>query len=168
MEPIAVLTDITTDLATWTRALKIKRDTLAGRLHALVSATITDSQLENLARDASRWVHRARQATGEEPAPITLGDKCPYCGKRGIVITGDLSRGRCVRCGALWSPETIGLLAEMLIANQTRETMPDVRCWMADCVRRGIHEDHRDHRGRVWRREDRCIGENGQRSIGRE
>lgn len=164
LEPLAVLRDITEEASTYARAFGAldKGKSLTKTLHALVGAHHTDEQLRNLTIDAARWVRRAKQATGEEAAPITLGDRCPYCGRRGLVVSGDLQTARCVRCGDSWSHDTIGLLADMLRANQERETMTTpVRCWMSDCTRTGPHEVHANHRGQTWTRDARCVDSEG-------
>jgi hypothetical protein len=116
------------------------------------------TQLAEMTAQASRWVRKARIATGFEPAPVTLNHPCPYCMRRhALVIAGDLQSAKCTRCKTTWSPDTIGLLAEMLQTNETQETAAAVRCWMADCTRRGPHDVHQDERGRHWTKEARCV-----------
>ena len=162
LEPLSVLREITDDAGRLSRRYNIDRPTLTATLHALVSAPHSDTQLRELARQANRWVHRAKVATGFEPAPITLDRPCPYCtAKNALVLSGDMTNARCTRCGIDWTPDTIGLLGDMLRANETVETMPELRCWMADCTRRGEHVQHQDVRGRAWRREARCLDETG-------
>lgn len=163
LEPVSVLREIADDAGFWARTFDIDEDDLAGTLQALVSAPTDDPQLAMITRQADRWRHRARQATGHEPPPRTIADPCPYCLRRNsLVVSGDLRSAKCARCGTRWSPDTIGLLADMLRTNETQETAVDVRCWMADCTRRGVHELHQDGRGRSWTREDRCIDVDGQ------
>lgn len=164
LEPTSVLREIRDDTDRYARALNMPaKPSLEKTLRALVSSNPTDTQLANLAADARRWVRRARVATGFDAAPITLNQPCPYCGRRNsLVITADLNAGRCTACHTTWTPDTIGLLADMLTANQTQETAIDVRCWMADCTRRGVHDRHVDVRGRQWTDLDRCIGEDGR------
>lgn len=162
-EAVALLRSIRDDAQRWARKYAITERTLPGMLRALVSASHTDDQLGNLLADARAWVHAARLVCGYDEAPITLNEPCPYCFRRhALVITGDLQSARCTRCHTAWSPDTIGLLADMITANETAETMPQARCWMADCVRRGPHDAHEDDRGHVWPREARCIGPDGQ------
>lgn len=151
LDPVSVLREITDDLGFWVRVFDLDASSLSKALAALVSAPHDDGQLALIAGQAQRWVHRARVATGHEPPPITMRDPCPYCMRRNsLVITGDLQSARCTRCGVKWSPDTIGLLADMLRTNQTQETAVAVPCWMPDCVRAGPHNEHEDGRGRVW------------------
>lgn len=156
LEPISVLRMITEQTGVWCRLLSVDRATLVAALHGLVGSEATDEQLAHLAHDAERWVKRARLATGFDKAPLTLNQPCPYCGRRhAIVVTGDLTAGRCSRCGTEWTPDTIGLLADMLTANTTQVTMALPRCvWAPDCHRMGPHDEHADGSGRTWR--DTC------------
>lgn len=153
LDPISVLREITDDASWWARALNLDEPNLPKLLSALVSAHTDDAQLAYLTRQADRWVHRALVATGHEPPPVTLKDPCPYCGRHNsLTITGDLNAAKCGRCGTRWNINTIGLLADMIRANQEHETMTDhtIRCWMPDCTARGIHDTHQDGRGRSW------------------
>lgn len=162
LEPLSVLREIADDAGFWARTFGIEQPTLALTLSALVSAPTDDRQLELITHQADRWVRRARIAIGLDPAPVTLNEPCPYCMRRhALVISGDLRSAKCSRCGTSWSPNTIGLLADMLRTSETQETAAAVRCWMADCTERGGHELHRDTRGRTWRREDRCVDAEG-------
>lgn len=152
LDPLSVLREITDDLGFWVRVFGIERDGLEANLSALVSAPADDAQLERIAGQAGRWVRLARVATGRDERPFTISEACPYCFRRhALVITADLQRAKCTRCGTRWSPDTIGLLADMLRTSEDQETAVDVRCWMPDCVGRGVHEVHRDERGRTWR-----------------
>lgn len=151
LEPVSVLREIDHDAGFWARTFAIERGTLTGVLHALVSAPHDDAQLAEITRQAVRWVHRARLATGHEPLPITLNEPCPYCLRRhALVIAGDLRSAKCSRCLTRWDPNTIGLLADMLRTNETQETAAAVPCWMPDCTKAGPHDTHEDGRGRTW------------------
>ena len=155
LEPLSVLREISDDLGFWCRTFGIERDGLPANLRALVSAPHDDAQLAHITRQAARWVKRARIATGLDPAPITLNEPCPYCWRRhALTITGDLRSAKCTRCGVTWTPDTIGLLADMLHNNETLPTMTADPCWMTDCTRTGPHSEHADRRGRTWR--DTC------------
>ena len=154
LEPLAVLREIIDDVGFWMRTFDIDRPTLAKCCSALVSAPHDDEQLARIATQARRWVKRARLATGFDPAPVTIAAPCVYCGKRGLVIAGDHQSARCTRCLVTWTPDTIGLLADMLRANETQETLALERCWQGECGVYGAHEQHRDSRGRTWR--DTC------------
>jgi hypothetical protein len=156
LEPAAVMRLITDSSAMWARVFGIRKETLAGRLRGLVSAHHTDTQLETLTREAGYWVRRARLATGWDPAPFTLNQPCPYCWARNaLTITGDLERARCSGCGQEWDELTIGLLGQMLTANETQETAVLVRCGWEDCYRVGPHDVHWRRDGRTWR--DSCV-----------
>jgi hypothetical protein len=156
INPTSVMRTIVDDSARWARTLSMARyATLPGRLHGLVSAAMTDNQLHNLVGDARWWVHMAKIATGEEPEPFTLNQPCPYCWrKHALVIAGDLGHAHCKACAAEWDEVTIGLLGQMLTANETRETLTDEPCWWADCYRLGSHLDHWGRDGRIW--QDSC------------
>lgn len=158
LEPTSVLRSIRDDVQRYAHALKVQRkkgDTIEKTLRALVSTNASDTVLDNLVADARSWVKLARMATGFDPAPITLNQPCPYCMRRhALVVTGDLAAARCQRCGTRWDHDTIGLLADMLATNEDRETVADVACWMPECCRRGVHDEHEDGRGHTWR--DTC------------
>lgn len=163
LAPLSVLREIADDAGFWARTFAIDEPDLASTLQSLVSAPADPAQLERLTQQATRWVRRARLATGRDPQPVTITEPCPYCLRRhALVIAGDLQHAKCSRCGTRWTPDTIGLLADMLRTNTTQETAVAVPCWMADCTRRGPHDLHQDARGRTWTRGDRCIGEDGQ------
>lgn len=155
LEPLAVLTMIETAAVIWSNTL----DTTWGAtwtltLSAFVSAHHTDAQLFALEDETRDWVKRARIATGLDAPPITLGDPCPHCGRRNaLVITGDLTAARCQRCLRRWTPDTIGLLSQMLTAN-THDTLTRPRCVWLECAQTGEHDTHNDWRGNAWR--DRC------------
>jgi hypothetical protein len=152
LEPASVLRTIRDGATTWARQLGIDRDTLPRTLSALVGAAHSDEQLARIAGDARSWVRRARLACGYDAAPRPLNQPCPYCGRGGLVVSGDLESAKCIRCGVTWTVDTIGLLADMVRNNQERETLADVtsRCWMPDCRMTGAHEVHQDGRGRTW------------------
>ncbi|WP_375490240.1 hypothetical protein [uncultured Jatrophihabitans sp.] len=152
LEPLSVLREIIDDATRWARTLRVDRSDLPAMLSALVSAPHDDSQLTMLAMQAERWVHRAKQATGHEPLPVTLNQACPICGKRSaLVVSGDLDAAKCSRCGARWTTDTIALLTEMLKANEG-ETMTAQRCYWRHCSRVGVHDEHLDQNtGRTWR-----------------
>jgi hypothetical protein len=152
LEPLSVLRDISDRVGFWVRVFDLDaRKPLPDILSALVSAPHDDEQLASITRQAVTWVRQARIATGLEPAPITLGDACPYCWvKNSLTIAGDLRSARCGRCGKAWDVDTIGLLADMLRANQEQPTLVEVPCWQPECTRIGPHAEHQDVRGRTW------------------
>lgn len=151
LEPLAVLHEIIDQAGFWSRVFSIERPTLARTISALVGAPHDDAQLERITMQAARWVKRARLATGFDPAPFTLGSPCPYCARRNaLTITGDMQTARCNRCGVDWTPDTIGLLADMLINSAHHETLALAPCWMPDCTVYGDHDLHRNARGQTW------------------
>ena len=155
LEPLAVFREIDHDAGFWARTFQVERDDLAGVLHALVGAPHDDPQLAEIARQAARWVHRAKVATGHEPPPVTLNQPCPLCGRKAaLVVTADLQTAHCTRCMSRWTAYTIGLLTEMIKANEDNEVLALERCWMVDCRKYGDHAAHEDTRGRTWR--DTC------------
>lgn len=155
LEPINVMRLIREQATRHANDLGVRRDGLKAILHGLVGAAHTDTQLRKLAQDAAYWARRARIATGFDPAPFTIDQPCPYCWTRhAITVTGDLLNGRCNRCGAMWDELTIGLLGQMMTANQTQTTMTLERCGWDSCHKKGPHVDHSDGTGRTWR--DTC------------
>jgi hypothetical protein len=152
LEPAAVHRDITAAATWWAHELGVTPGSPHATLRALTTANPTDEQLQQLVRHAAHWVERAQQAAGETPTERVLANPCPYCYRpNALAISGDLESARCTRCGTRWDIDTIGLLAQMLKANQHRETMISAdRCWMPDCTARGPHTVHADNRGRTW------------------
>ena len=153
LEPVAVLREIVTDATAWARTFRLSTVSLPRLLSSLVSAQHDDEQLTTLTAQAERWVLRAKQATGHEAAPVTLNHPCPMCGRRSaLVISGDLTTAKCSRCQTRWTVDNIGLLAEMLRANEQQETMTQTRCYWRTCTRVGPHDEHLDQdSGRTWR-----------------
>lgn len=130
VEAVAVYRGIRDDALRWARKFRIDtRQPLPGLLRALVSAPATEDQLGNLNADARRWVREARLAVGLDAAPITVSEACPLCGARhaivvhGVGLAEDRQHAACSRCGVAWSPDQLGILAEMLRVNRTRETL---------------------------------------------
>ena len=161
LEPINVMLQIRTEAGVWCRILDVKKKrTLAGKLKGLVSAHHTDRQLELLEREASVWVRRAKLATGWEAESFTLNQPCPNCfRKHSLTIAGDHQSAQCNRCGVSWPPHMIGIFTEMLIANETRETVAVTVCDDQNgtdfCYLAAGHvEEHRNSSGRYWARQE--------------
>jgi hypothetical protein len=155
LEPLRVWTLIRDQTAFWCARLHIERKTLTGALAGLVSANHDDQQLEQIVRDVEAWVRQAKQATGWEAAPFTLGDRCPDCRRRNcLTVSGDLTYVRCSSCERDWPTEMIGLLGQMLEQNRTQETV-GVRCASMTesdaCYLVASHKgEHRGPTGRYW------------------
>lgn len=157
LEPINVMLLIRTELSVWCSILGVRgRKTLHGKLKALVSAAHTDQQLTLLEREANNWVRRAKLATGWEAESFSLNQACPNCGrKHAISVTADLQWAVCKRCTTAWDPNTIGLLSQMLLANETKETLAVGRCYdlngADECYLVAAHlGEHRNSTGRHW------------------
>jgi hypothetical protein len=162
LDAIYVLRTIAVGATNWAHTLGVTRATLPGMLRGLVSAQHTDDQLRTLQREVERWVRLARIATGFDAPPMTIDNPCPSCGRKNcLVVTGDLNRVHCRRCGEVWDHDTVAMLAELIRVNTKQRTVADVPCHWVDCTRRGPHDLHGDHCGRTWRNTDRCVDENG-------
>lgn len=130
VEAVTVYRGIRDDAARWARKYGLNpREPLPRTLRLLVSVTATEDQRANLLTDATRWVREARLAVGLDAAPITVEARCPICGRKnaivvhGVGLTPDRQHANCIRCNVTWSPDQLGLLAEMLRANREQETM---------------------------------------------
>ncbi len=158
LDPIKVRRDIGRGARLWTQTLDLKRHTTKGHLMAINAAVgaMSDEWVKDLDRDTKRWIRQAKQATGEEPMPITLDQPCPECWKRNkLTITGTLDYAHCANCDMAWDQDTIGLLGQMLTANTTQETTARTRCDQADeglrCYRYTNHDGyHLTQTGRYW------------------
>jgi hypothetical protein len=158
LDPIKVLRDIGRGARQWTQTLGLSRQTTRGHLMAIksVASTMPDDLVNDLDRDTKTWIRQAKQATGEEPMPITLDQPCPECWKRNkLTITGTLDYAHCVNCDTTWDQDTIGLLGQMLTANTTEETISKTRCDHTDeglrCYRYTNHDGyHLTQTGRYW------------------
>jgi hypothetical protein len=155
LEPLHVWRTIRDETRHWCWTLDYHRTTLAEQLSGLVSAHHTDTQLELITSDANRWVRQARIATGWDPAPFVLDQRCPYCqSKNQLQVTGDLEHATCRRCNTQWGHDTIGLLGQMLRTNTQQETATPIPCPWEACYRQGPHTDHWTRDGKTWR--DTC------------
>jgi hypothetical protein len=164
LEPLRVFRAIEDGADHWCAMLSIEASTVTARLSRLVGAHHTDQQLSEIARDVHRWVRDARIATGWDAPSFTLGDACPNCGRRNtLVVSGDLDHAKCGRCRMEWPHDLIGILSQMLIANQTEEVvraggmcgapLADETCYLVP-----DHQDlHVTPRGRCWPRTEQDI-----------
>ena len=94
------------------------RHNLAANLRALIGhATQQEHPTQlDVAREAERWVSRAKSVTGWADAPFRPENTCPLCSHRHTLriratSTSDV-HASCVHCGETWTPETAGLLIE--------------------------------------------------------
>lgn len=159
---VTLLRQVRDGTARWAGKLGCRRPTLARSLSALVGARHTDVQLDNLRADVVSWQRRAEVVVGWVDPPLTLNQSCPTCGKKHtLVVTGDLRSAVCSYCGTGWDENTIGILGQMLTANQTVETMTRFTvcgdpgegseyCYLSE----GHSAEHRDQFGRWWRHAD--------------
>jgi hypothetical protein len=74
-----------------------------------------------LARFTTGWRTTDRDRDKTTPAPHTGTGSCLRCGQMGTLRIRPYARmARCAGCGARWTPDTIGLLAEHLAAERGR------------------------------------------------
>jgi hypothetical protein len=72
--------------------------------------------------DVRSWWIQARVLTGWETASVKLDGTCPLCGKHGEVrVRYSSAVGTCTACHEVWGPDTIGLLAEHMRAEEEAE-----------------------------------------------
>ena len=149
LEAIATLTDIDLAVNRWIVDIgdqPAHLDTVRAlqQLHGLV-ASADDVTRQELTRDVRRWWTRARIVTGWDSPAWEPDNTCPSCGERGTLrirlaehigmctYRGNThDGGRREACGATWSPETIGLLADhiRLESEQERKARPGSGpCW---------------------------------------
>lgn len=158
ISPIYVLTKIEDEAKSLCDDYDLRRATLNGYLMALKghAGQLEDHSLRVLDAAVKRWGRMARLATGEDPMPITLSDRCPVCGRKNkLTITGDMQYVRCDACKIDWDEHSIGIFAQMLENNRTHETLAVVKC---DAERNedrcylleGHEKEHRGNTGRYW------------------
>lgn len=101
------------------------RDTAADNLRGLVGMfdQLLIEQQRDLAQIAQRWASRAKSVTGWEDPPFSPNNTCPLCAAsrtlRIRVISISDAHASCVACGETWTPDTIGLLAEHIRAENS-------------------------------------------------
>lgn len=94
------------------------RGDVAGNLRGLIGrATPLDDDTQTyLASCASRWASRAKSVTGWEVEPFKPENTCPLCAQKRTLRIRAFSasdvHASCVSCGEVWTPDTVGLLAE--------------------------------------------------------
>jgi len=91
------------------------RNTTDANLRALVGATTTEDELDDLTRAARRWLTWARICTGWDTPPRRLREPCPACNhKGGLRVRIDDLNATCLECGNIWDRDTIGLLGDYI------------------------------------------------------
>ena len=88
-------------------------------LRALVgaTATATPEACERLAADVDRWRLWCLTLAGWRTPPWRPNAPCPHCevlpgDLAGLRVRLDRSSACCVSCGAVWGPDSVGVLAE--------------------------------------------------------
>lgn len=153
---IAATARIRSEALEWASELHVPVKPLKVLLPALISAATTAGKVKPLSNAAKSWARTARLATGFDE-PFMPDIPCPYCAKSHSLVADldpkdETRKVFCRNCKVDWDESTIGLLSDMLLANQTRTTMteagpcPD----FPDCQARGGHVRHYDSRGRYW------------------
>lgn len=121
---IDALRVITGQVTGWCWRFRISVDGEKARMRRLVGARHTDTQLTDLLEDAQGWRQTARVAIGEELPLRTINQPCPDCLHRNVLtMRADGTYVRCAGCGRVWDESMVGLLAAMLAANRTHETL---------------------------------------------
>lgn len=121
LEALDALMLIDTESGAWLTMLRMRdRHSVAANLRALLGGATALPQPEQheLANNAHRWVTIAAVITGWEIPPWRPDNTCPLCATRGSLrvragdgITSDEVSATCVSCWEHWHPDTIGLLA---------------------------------------------------------
>lgn len=111
---------IDTESARWIRRLGYDddRDTpgCIQLLHGL-HASQPDETRDAIRVDIRHWWTMARIATGWDTPAWRPANTCPLCGKRGTLRVRLASQiAHCIDCRETWTPDTIGLLADHIRA----------------------------------------------------
>lgn len=157
---------IQSEVLEWAAILEVdvkKPVAVAKLLPLFVSAVSGGGQVRDLCNDALGWVRQARLATGYDD-PYLPDVPCPICSKK-HVMTADLDakdgqsrKVHCRACKTNWDETNIGILAQMIEANQTRTTMAEDGPCVVDpeCEKRGKHrhswegDGHTDKKHSNW------------------
>ena len=133
---VADHTLITAQVARWCWDLRIDlRDTTEGNLRALVGASggLDSDTRTRLTRDAARWHRIAETVTGWRVPPQDVRAPCPAltgdteCKARTLRVNYTDHEAYCSTCGTVWDRDTIGLLAETVLAyNRTAAAEADL------------------------------------------
>ena len=118
-------TVITLAVAKWCWDLRLDlRDTTEGNVRQLVGASgsIDPDLRDQLTADMRRWHRIASTITGWRTAPAEVRAPCPAladgreCNARTLRVNLAEAEAYCANCGTTWDRDTIGLLAETVIA----------------------------------------------------
>jgi hypothetical protein len=91
------------------------RPDVEGNLRALVGAgaAMEDDRLDSLVWEVRSWHVWARTVTDWQAPPWRPHCPCPHCEHRGgLRVKLDTHTAVCTACGAVWGPESIGILAD--------------------------------------------------------
>ena len=94
------------------------RGDITANLHGIIgrATSRTEEDQTYLASCAGQWVSRAMSVTGWLAPSFRPDNTCPLCAARnslrirGITVTE--VHASCVACGSVWTPDSIGVLAE--------------------------------------------------------
>lgn len=121
-EALALHAAITIGAVRWCWQLWLgQRDTVQANLRALVGSApgLDDQTLTKLLADVRGWHHQAAVMTGWADPAYAPHVPCPGCEQQGgLRVHVSRRMAMCVRaqCGARWTPETIGVLADYIRA----------------------------------------------------
>lgn len=83
-------------------------------------------QHHQLEHDIRRWWTSARIVTGYDTPAWRPDNTCPLCGERGTLrVRLATHAGTCASCGEWWGPDTIGLLADHIRAENLEDGVDD-------------------------------------------
>ena len=127
-EAIDVLIEIDRTVDHWVTTLGLTaRNGASANLRLVLGAatTIVDIEtLRDLENEFSRLATIAAVMTEWESRPFAPRASCPLCEARGTLRIREKSKtGACVHCGAHWTPETLGILAEHVRADNAARAM---------------------------------------------
>lgn len=79
-----------------------------------------------IARDVKSWWTQARVVTGIDSPAWRPNNTCPICAQKGgLRVNRDAYNGMCINCRETWGPDTMGLLADHIRAENADYTNPD-------------------------------------------
>lgn len=92
------------------------RETATDNIRALVGASVTSDDTEQIHADLKRWYGWAATLTGWQQPPWTPQAPCPLCDDRSLRVRFDRKTATCISCGEFWTEDTIGLLGDHVVA----------------------------------------------------
>jgi hypothetical protein len=134
LEAVDTLLRIDAAAASWLtlRCHRPLRASTADNLRALVgcASDLDETALWELTREARRWATMARVTTGWEVPPFRPANSCPLCAERGTLrirvgdgVSSYETWATCTNCAESWDPQTVGLLAEHIRAENGDEPL---------------------------------------------